>query len=313
MHKQSGGYNKTGIVLACIAILNYASRPSSASFASPHPEKPAPNKPIASGSWLAASVSLGSLLFTLHCLLEDSGTVIAWSWTGYPINGPVPHLHGSLTHVAQALGLLLPLLLSSWSPSGVDALLHPLWFAYGAASAYVMYAYRNWLGYAGGASFAVFLTSVFPAVLCSTAGAATGRVARTLGLAWLLVCVLVVGNVFTVAYAFVPGGEYFRERTGTVLAVQMAGIALAFRWPALSHGAPLRIPALSRRARAAAGSALAVLTVASLLVSLYRWPSVVIKPHRPGPRIARTGIWTVHFGIDNEGRDSQRRMRDLIK
>jgi len=24
------------------------------------------------------------------------------------------------------------------------------------------------------------------------------------------------------------------------------------------------------------------------------------------------GIWTVHFGIDNEGRDSQRRMRDLV-
>lgn len=256
---------------------------------------------------------MGTLLFTLHCLLEDSGTLIAWSWTGYPIHGPVPHLHGSVTHVAQALGLLLPLLLTSCSPHGLDALLHPLYFAYGAVSAYVMYAYRDWLGYAGGASFAIFLTSVFPAILCSAVSAATGRVARTLGLAWFVVCVLVVANVFTVAYAFVPGGEYFRELTGTVLAVQMAGLALAFRWPAFSSGAPLRVQALSRQARVAAGNALAVLTIASLLVSLYRWPSVVIKPHRPGPRIARTGIWTVHFGIDNEGRDSQRRMRDLVK
>ena len=207
----------------------------------------------------------------------------------------------------------MPLLLSTWSTSGLDTLLHPAWFAYGAASAYVMHAYRDWPGYAGSVAFTVFLTSVFPAVLCSAARAATGRVARTLGLAWLLVCILVVSNVFTVAYAFVPGGEYFRERTGTVLAVQMAGLALAFRWPAFSHSGPLRVQTLSRQAKTAAGSALAVLTVASLLVSLYRWPSVVIKPHRPGSRLARMGIWTVHFGIDNEGRDSQRRMRDLIK
>ena len=207
----------------------------------------------------------------------------------------------------------MPLLLSTWSTSGLDTLLHPAWLAYGSASAYVMHAYRDWPGYAGSVAFTVFLTSVFPAVLCSAARAATGRVARTLGLAWLLVCILVVSNVFTVAYAFVPGGEYFRERTGTVLAVQMAGLALAFRWPAFSHSGPLRVQTLSRQAKTAAGSALAVLTVASLLVSLYRWPSVVIKPHRPGSRLARMGIWTVHFGIDNEGRDSQRRMRDLIK
>ena len=101
VHELSGGYNKTGIALACIAILNYASRPSSTPLASPAPEKQSPNKATASGSWLAASISLGSLLFTLHCLLEDSSTLIAWSWTGYPINGPVPHLHGSLTHVAH--------------------------------------------------------------------------------------------------------------------------------------------------------------------------------------------------------------------
>jgi hypothetical protein len=25
------------------------------------------------------------------------------------------------------------------------------------------------------------------------------------------------------------------------------------------------------------------------------------------------GVWTLHFGIDNEGRDSQRRVRDLIR
>lgn len=46
---------------------------------------------------------------------------------------------------------------------------------------------------------------------------------------------------------------------------------------------------------------------------MYRWPTKEIKPFRPGPRIIRAGIWTVHFGIDDEGRDSQRRMRDIVR
>ena len=46
---------------------------------------------------------------------------------------------------------------------------------------------------------------------------------------------------------------------------------------------------------------------------MYRWPVEAPTPYRPGSRVVRTGIWTVHFGIDNEGRDSQRRMRDLIR
>ncbi|TFY58461.1 hypothetical protein EVJ58_g6408 [Rhodofomes roseus] len=310
VHEQSGGYNKTGIVLAIIAILDYATRPASNVLTS-STDKAEPIHKAPGGSWLRESISLGSLMFTLHCLLADSSTLIAWSWIGYPVKGPVPHLHGSITHVAQALGLLLPLLLTTPSSAGLDVFLHPLWFAYGCGSAYIMYAYKDWLGYAGGANLAVFLMSVFPAIVHRAAS--TGRIARTFGLAWLIVCVFIVTNVFTVAYAFVPGGEYFREHTDLVLTAQMAALGLAFRWPGLKGQTRLGTTALSKRARVATGSALAALTVVSLLVSLYRWPSKVIQPHRPGPRIVRTGIWTVHFGIDNEGKDSQRRMRDLIR
>lgn len=49
------------------------------------------------------------------------------------------------------------------------------------------------------------------------------------------------------------------------------------------------------------------------VVSVYRTPSTAIQPYRPGPRIIRAGVWTVHFGLDNEGKDSQRLMRDLIR
>jgi hypothetical protein len=58
---------------------------------------------------------------------------------------------------------------------------------------------------------------------------------------------------------------------------------------------------------------LAIIPVLSVLVTLYRLPSQSPRPYKSGPRILTAGIWTLHFGIDNAGRDSQRGVRDLIK
>jgi len=312
VNEQSGGYNKTGIVLACLAIYNYTSRLSVSSKVESAIQKKSGSKTAtpSDGSWIACAVSLGSLIFTLHNLLADPSTLIAWSWTGYPIKGPVPHLHGSLTHVAQVVGLCLPLILNGLTPDGSHILLHPLWFAYGSAGAYVMYSYKNWLGYAGGLNFAIFLMSIIPAVLKRSS--ATGKTARTFFTAWLLVAVFVFVSVLTVAYAFVPGGQYFRERTDLVLLAQMAGLSMAFRWSGNKQSSSPSQP-LTYTRRLELLSIAATISILSLLVTMYRLPTVAIKPHKPGSRIVRTGIWTVHFGIDNEGRDSQRRMRDLIK
>lgn len=119
----------------------------------------------------------------------------------------MPALHGSLTHVAQALGLGLAALLPH-SARG-----HPLWLVWGAGCAYVMYKGRDWAGYAGGLGFAAFLMGAVPTVWARAAEAGRGREARTMGVACLVVVVYDVVSTFTVAYAFVPGGEIFRERT----------------------------------------------------------------------------------------------------
>ena len=107
-------------------------------------------------------------------------------------------------------------------------------------------------------------------------------------------------------------GEWTR-----VLAAQFALIALAFDWrlPRFSSSSSTARPSLPRAAHYKTQYTLAVLTALSLLATLWHasWPRVVPRPHREAARIVRAGIWTVHFGIDNEGRDSQRRMRDLIK
>lgn len=58
---------------------------------------------------------------------------------------------------------------------------------------------------------------------------------------------------------------------------------------------------------------LTTITFASLLTTLYRLPRATPTPFKPGPRIVTSGIWTIHFGIDNEGHDSQQGMMNLIR
>ncbi|KAJ7104300.1 Frag1/DRAM/Sfk1 family-domain-containing protein [Mycena belliarum] len=323
VNAKSGGYNKTGIILAVMAI--YEAHYQTPRTANPPQVQPEENKTSASGKvasserhWLTAALPLGSLLFTLHALLSDSSTLISWSWTGYVNSrpqGPLPHLHGSLTLITQSMGLLLALSLISWN--SIDVLAHPLWFCYGSASAAMLYTYRNWLGYTGGLNLAVFSMSIIPIVLkgASTAagntGQSTGKVYFT---AMVVYCLLGLASIWTVAYAFVPGGVYLRERTDIVLILQMVCLSPAFRWPGLRPSIRLQrkdalTPALISYSRAA----LVCLSVASLLVTMYRTPAGFPQPFKPGPRILTAGIWTVHFGMDNQGRDSQRLITDVVR
>lgn len=215
LDETTGGYNKTGVFLALLAVYEFATRrlsvgsPASGVGRDQTTKAPA-TEPIADDSvslWLPRSMALGSLLFSLHLFLTDAGTLIAWTWSGYPVTGPVPHLHGAYTILAQALGLLIPFVI----PSASALMTSPLWFAFGTMSLYVLYAYDDWTGYFGGLGAAVFLMSIVPQTL--QAISETSRIGRTYFVAFFVTVLLYLANVWTVAYAFVPGGTYLRERT----------------------------------------------------------------------------------------------------
>ncbi|KAJ7722557.1 Frag1/DRAM/Sfk1 family-domain-containing protein [Mycena maculata] len=327
VNSKSGGYNITGLLLALLAVYEHHSRPSIPSPTASTEQENLKAKPKAmpasanvsfQGHWLTGALPLGSLIFTLHSLLSDSSTLISWSWTGY-INsnpqGPLPHLHGSLTFIAQSIGLLLALTLIS--SNAVDVLAHPLWFLYGSAAATVLYAYRNWLGYTGGLNLAVFIMSIIPIVFkrasdaAGTTGQSTGKVYFA---AMLVYCLLGLASIWTVAYAFVPGGVYLRERTDLVMILQMACLSPAFQWPYLNRSTlPAKKDAVPHGLLSYSRNTLACFSIASLLVTMYRTPTGFPQPFKPGPRILTAGIWTVHFGMDNEGRDSQRLIRDVVR
>ena len=232
---KSGGLNKTGISLAILAVFELSTRNSTAFRLAALPVTPSHR------SWLSPALALGSLIFTIHNLLADSSTLIAWSWTGYEDGlprGPVPHLHCGLTIIVQCLGLALGLYACTESyqinapesgPSQtriknqrfIDQsvtnhiyafITHPSFYAFGATSTYVLYMYENWTGYAGGLGVGFFVMCITPFVFEQVA-ATRIYAGRMLGTAFVVYCLLNLASIFTVAYAFVPGGTYFRERT----------------------------------------------------------------------------------------------------
>ncbi|KAJ7650428.1 Frag1/DRAM/Sfk1 family-domain-containing protein [Roridomyces roridus] len=312
VNSSSGGYNTIGLALALLAIYEHHTRPLP-----PLQDKEkttVANVPFR-GHWLTAALPLGSLIFTLHSLLSESSTLISWCWTGYLNSrprGPLPHVHGSLTFIAQSIGLLLALILISCNK--IDKLAHVAWFAYGSAAAMILYRERNWLGYSGGLNFAIFIMSIIPIVFkraSDAAGSAGNSIGKIYFTAMLVYCLLLLASIWTVAYAFVPGGVYLRERTDIVMILQMASLLPAFHWkytplPERKYNVPSVLTSYSR-------AALACFSIASLLVTLYRTPAGFPQPFKPGPRIMTVGIWTIHFGFDNEGRDSQRLIRDVLE
>lgn len=97
----------------------------------------------------------------------------------------------------------------------------------------------------------------------------------------------------------------------SVLMIEMACISLAFNWPRMKKiESSLRI---KNTVRFQMQALVALLSVLSVLVTLYRLPVSPPQPYHAGDRLLTAGIWTLHFGMDNEGRDSQRRVRDLIQ
>ncbi|GJJ08553.1 Protein cwh43 [Clathrus columnatus] len=56
-----------------------------------------------------------------------------------------------------------------------------------------------------------------------------------------------------------------------------------------------------------------LMILVAIITTTSRMPILVPRPYHSQERLITAGIWTVHFGIDNEGRDSQYRMRDLIQ
>ncbi|ODQ79445.1 hypothetical protein BABINDRAFT_22805, partial [Babjeviella inositovora NRRL Y-12698] len=295
MNETNGGHNLTGLVVGIIAALLTCGKAPKALSASPR-----------GGSILLAALGLGGYLFSLHAMLTDASTLIYWSWEGYPANGPIPVKHSILTMLAVATGCLL----SAFAPRLTSSLSFSV---FGLGSAYVLYTYIELVSYIGGWCYAVYLAAMAPVIFISTTST-WGNAGVVLGFASFIQVVISLGHVWVVAYAFVPAGELLRERSDLVLGFSTVCVVLG----TLNYKlvAEKNIPS-EKSTKPQSSIAKIMVTYLVLVLALGGYFTYERIPTTPVPfnaesRSFTAGIWTIHFGIDNDMWASEDRMRDLL-
>lgn len=299
MRAENGGWNWTGLLLAIPAVW-HSTRPvitSGGDQISNSGQK---------GSSLMAGVGVGGLLFAMHSLLSDSSTIISWTWSGYPINGPQQVPYGALTILAMGAGLLFgistPDLLASWTAYGI-----------GAVGAMFLTYYKDWAGYYGGLVFTVYVCGVAPVLIKS---AVRHNPAVTFGFGFFIYNLMVLFHVWVVAYAFVPGGPLVRERSDWVMICTVLqignGVFSALTTNAQSREKTTKSPR-GRKQSAYYLHILFALQLLSMSIAYLRFPSNDYRPYHPEEKSFTAGIWTIHFSLDNDMWSSERRMAQAIR
>ncbi|CCH44178.1 putative membrane protein [Wickerhamomyces ciferrii] len=289
MNESNGGWNKTGLVIGILAaLLTPRVKPTSISINVE--QKPAKTSLFFTG------LGLGGLIFSLHAMLTDSSTIIIWNWEGYPIQGPIPVPHGAITLIFMIIGSYLGL-----SQSISTKLLSGL----GIISSIILYLGTEWIGYIGGLGYILFLMISIPIILGNASKFQPG-VIFTLG--FLVHIILMLAHVWIVAYAFVPGGWILRERTDIILGSSTGLIVLGLLTTNISSFKKGINNALYKVKRI-----LIILSILSVLIAYLRFPKQDPKPYHPNSKLITAGIWTIHFGLDNDMWASEGRMSSLIQ
>lgn len=313
VNEASGGWNKTGLVISALALAEYYYRPNNL-FPAPPVSATLKDKPAEIVTTKAQRVSLilgvGSLLHLLQTFVCDPGTIIAWAWTGYPATGPMLHPWGGVTIAVAAVALAFNM--NALSPA---TMLVPF-----PAAAAILFT-PDWAGYVGGLVLVFYLVSIVPVMF----RAASALPPSTWGYAGAWLAFLDVASVFTVAYAFVPFGWILRERSDVIMAILLLPLPFALRTasalePALPGRNALQARSATRVRNVGRWTTIAavLLGVIGLATGFERSvasasPSNPPTPYFPEHNIFTGGIYAVHFGIDEPGRDSQRRIASLIE
>ncbi|KAJ6138592.1 Endonuclease/exonuclease/phosphatase [Penicillium samsonianum] len=300
VHAENGGWNKIGISIALFAVL----RSQRGSNTSGGDYLPAGGK---KGSSILAGVGFGALMFAIVSLLTDSSTMISWVWDGYPVRGPLAAPHGALTIFAMGAGLVYgifhPRIAGSWTAFGV-----------GSIGAALLTCYHHWTGFYGALILAFYIMAVAPVLIASSVRHSP---ASTFGIGFIVYVALLLFHVWVVAYAFVPGGPLLREHTDWLMTTTMLAIGAGVFSAATSNSTRSRKPHKpvnpnSRKQRSYYIYVLAVLQLLSVSIAYLRFPTNDYTPHHKEDKVVTAGIWTVHFGLDNNMWSSERRMRDVI-
>ncbi|CAL9735549.1 protein Cwh43p [Monosporozyma servazzii] len=295
MHKDTNGYNNTGIV---IAILFGMLTPFTNKIHS-LPSK-LPNTEFSFIAKTFISLGFGALFFSIHQLLTDSSTIIYWAWEGYTDHtGPLTWPWSALTCTVMIAATMVAICFVN-KPQIPSILLII------STAVLCIREVKEWNKYvAGGLLYVASLIMVTPTYLILVASTKSICV-FTFGL--FFYNVLILAHVWVVAYAFVPGGWLLRERIEVVLGISTALVLIGLLFKKSTKPVELS----KKFMRLVSLFSLAGLILTGAFTYQLR-PTGVPTPHHPDSKLITAGIWTIHFGLDNDMWASEDRMISLIK
>lgn len=196
MRLENGGWNPLGLVLGVLACLQVATRRLT------EPKRKQGDRGTVDAAvnrqaveivrskinWIASAVGFGTMMFTLHTFLTDSGVICRWAVDGYPHPGPDPLYGGTLVIVSMAFGLLLS--------QHTRVVFSVYWWAIGTTGVLSLYflpkisSWGRFVGFGGGLVFTIWVMSVAPVVL----GVGWGPVGKIVGVGVLVYDLLQVRN-----------------------------------------------------------------------------------------------------------------------
>ncbi|GHJ86982.1 hypothetical protein NliqN6_3384 [Naganishia liquefaciens] len=287
----------------------------------------------------------GSLIFLLQTFISDASTIVAWNWSGYPTRDqPTYMTHAPIVIAVAGLAVIQPLAYGIYRDSCGDIrdprikahIKKPqrhTAFGVIAFTACILLCSRTatWgpnvfpsellterNGFIAGSVVIAYVLQALPRYYRAVSALQSHKL---FGHAMLLHVVLDVLSVVTVAYAFVPGGQLLRERGGLVICVAMLFVVLGdYQLGKQATNATEKTRDVKTAFAQRCGAIMVGILVLSAWVFEYQFEHDMIpkKYHRvsaPGQpdELFTAGIWTVHFGVDLAGRESQKRQLEVIR
>ncbi|SCV04981.1 LANO_0G15874g1_1 [Lachancea nothofagi CBS 11611] len=300
LNENNGGWNKTGlIVMMLVALFTphvnavHYQKADTTAFKNPRLV-----------TKLLVSIGFGSLVFSIHQLLTDASTIIYWSWEGWSTNGP----QGPLTWPYSSLTCVCMLLAALTSNRFCGKPLVPSLLLCLSTGVLALPSITGWTNYIlGGLVYIFGMIWIIPTYFTKMSILKSPWV---FSLAFVVYLILVLAHVWTVAYAFVPHGWILRERIGLVLA---ASTALVVSGAVFGMRGQVTRQKLSKKFwnRIYFMGAIFLALIGAITYRLA--PTGVPTPYHIEDNTITAGIWTIHFGLDNDMWSSEEKMIKVLK
>ncbi|SCU98138.1 LAFA_0G15852g1_1 [Lachancea sp. 'fantastica'] len=300
LNEENGGWNKTGLAIMMLAALF---TPHVNAIHYQKLESP-PRVPYKLFSKMVISAGFGALIFSIHQLLTDASTIIYWSWEGWSTNGsqgPLTWPYSSLTCVAMLIAAIT-------SQKFIEKPIIPVLLTCVSTCILASSSVTGWPCYAFGGIIYIFgIIWIIPTYFSKM------NVIKSpwaFSFAFLFYLVFVLAHVWTVAYAFVPFGWVLRERIGTVLIGSTILITLGTLSGSNQNEGQEKISRKFWNRIYVIG----ILLVGSIgFITMRLAPTGVPMPYHAEDKTITAGIWTIHFGLDNDMWSSEDKMTTLLK